>query len=142
MASSIVNPNRNNCYYVKGDTLALLERSATNGEWRAIDESISDGALIQYYGEPDEVLVPTDSPDVDNTLHEAFIEFLKARLYLDKAGRQDVRLEGGMRAAQIYLGLSREHRKIYDEKIRHYGRNKLDKIGGPRFVPAVSLSGG
>ena len=62
------------------------ERTASRKKLKAISEAVTDGILIHYYAEPNSVSSITDSIDIDNTLHNAVVDYVKKCLYMDKAG--------------------------------------------------------
>lgn len=97
MASTYTHPEHKIAYFVKGNHLAIVttrgETSGTThsleGQYKPIDEAVTNGVLIHYYAEPDSVSAITDIPDVDNVFHPAIIDFVKAKLYEDKAGKSN-----------------------------------------------------
>jgi len=142
MASTISSPLTTYTWGIVGDNLGIFRKNTSSGEWEAIDETTADLILINFWGEPDEIEDKDQYPDVDNTLHEAFVDFLKYKLALDAASKALAKeniSESDILISREYRAMARLHKGIYDDKIRHYGRNKLDKTGGPRVVPAVSL---
>jgi hypothetical protein len=139
---AISSPLTTYTWGIVGDRLAILRTNTTSGEWEAINESTDAAILVHFWGEPDSIESENDYPDVDNALHEAFPDFLKYKIFLDLANKAvtgENPTESDIILGREYRALSREHKKTYDEKIRHYGRNKIDKVGGSRVVPAASL---
>ena len=61
--------------------------------------------------------------------HTAIIDYVKARLYQDKAGRTS---DGGV--AGVSLNLAQVHENKYYESVKRNGMQKRDKTGGPRRV--------
>ena len=121
-------------YYIKGDNLAIVTNkydSSTNenSDYVAIDESVTNGIAISYLAEPNVVSAVTETPDIDNTLHLSLVDYVKARLYLDKAGKED-----DPNKAMIAERLSQMHEKRWNDAVRKYGLKKRDKIGGDRVV--------
>jgi len=121
-------------YYIKGDNLAIVTNkydSSTNenSDYVAIDESVTNGIAISYLAEPNVVSAVTETPDIDNTLHLSLVDYVKARLYLDKAGKED-----DPNKAMIAERLSQMHEKRWNDAVRKYGMSKRDKIGGDRVV--------
>ena len=93
MASTYSEPSSYLAWYIEGDKLAIVTNkynSSTNPNNRyvAIDESVTNGILIKFTAEPDAVTAITDTPDIDNTLHLSIVDYVKHRLYLDKAGKE------------------------------------------------------
>ena len=94
MASTYNSPSDYLAWIIRGNDLGILTSqydSSTNikSEWVAIDESVTDGILINYIAEPDTVTAITDYPDIDNTLHLSLVDYVKSRLYLDKMGKEE-----------------------------------------------------
>ena len=56
------------------------------GQYKPIDEAVTNGILLHYYAEPNAVTGIGDTPDVDNVFHTCIIDYVKGRLYQDKAG--------------------------------------------------------
>ena len=80
MASSIKYPDEDAVWFIEGDKLALLTNVDSDGDtrtdakggrkvWKAIEESVTDGMLFHYHGEPNSVNNLSDEPDIDNSLH-------------------------------------------------------------------------
>jgi hypothetical protein len=142
MATAISSPLTTYTWGIVGDQLGIFRSNTSSGEWEAIDESTSEAILLHYYGEPDSIESKDDYPDVDNTLHEAFVDFLKHKIFSDLADKTVTKenpTQEDIVLGREYRALSREHKRIYDDKVRHYGRNKIDKVGGPRMVRSVPL---
>ncbi len=140
MASTYNIPSDYLAYIIRGDDLGILTNkpnSSTNsqGEWVAIDESVTDGILINYLAEPDAVTSVTDYPDIDNTLHKFVADFVKAELFLEEAGKAAMR--GNENRALMLKNLATEHKKIWTDELVKFGRKKRDKIGGMRVMQPV-----
>jgi len=142
MASNISFPEDVAVWFVEGDKLALVTnvdssgttRTSTRKKWKAIEESVSNGLLIHYYGEPNSVSAITDTPDIDNTLHGALVDYVKRCLYMDRAGSsQDPNI------AQVSMGMMAQHDKRFNEAVKRYGMRKRDKTGGTRAVLPFDL---
>ena len=92
MASSIKYPDSSASWYIEGDKFALITNVDSSGsgrttvrkEWRAIAESVTDGLLLHYYGEPNKVRTINDEIDLDNSLHKSIVDYVKKCLYMDK----------------------------------------------------------
>ena len=84
MASNIKYPENSSRWFVQGSNLALLTdvdsdgdtRTTTRKKWQAIDEAVTDGILIHYYGEPNSLSSITSSIDLDNSLHLALVDYV------------------------------------------------------------------
>ena len=140
MASTYSNPKDYLVYIIRGDDLGILTKrmdSSTNpqSEWVAIDESVTDGILINYTAEPDAVTSVTDYPDIDNTLHKFVADFVKAELFLEEAGK--AAMGGDENKAVILRNLASVHKKIWTDELVKFGRKKRDKIGGMRVMQPI-----
>jgi hypothetical protein len=140
MASNIKYPESVARWFIEGDKLCLVTSVDSNGDnrsshrkkFQAIAESVTDGLLIHYYGEPNSVSAITDSLDIDNTMHSAVVDYVKRCLYMDRASQAQ---DPNVSAASIQL--ANMHQKNFDEAIRRFGSKKRDKTGGTRsIVPA------
>ena len=137
MASSKDHPEDAVAYFIVGDKLALVTTDGSTdnsihektGDWKAIDESVTNGVLIHYYAEPNAVSAVTDYPDIDNSLHAMIVDFIKSKLYMDRAGRG-----GDPNATATSVSLSQFHGKVWTDAIVRHGTHKRDKIGGTRVV--------
>ena len=121
-------------WYLKGDDLAIITNKYdstvnANSEYVAIDESVTDGILIEYLAEPDAVTAITDTPDIDNTLHLSLVDYVKHRLYMDKAGKED-----DPNKALISERLSQMFEKKWNDAVKRFGMKRRDKVGGGRVV--------
>mgnify|MGYP003672141116 FL=1 len=137
MASSIKYPDSSASWYIEGDKFALITNVDSSGsgrttvrkEWRAIAESVTDGLLLHYYGEPNKVRTINDEIDLDNSLHLSLVDYIKYRLYLDKAG---VSPDAGV--SQSSMVVSMNHEKKFKDAVSRYGIRKRDKTGGTRAI--------
>ena len=142
MSSSIKYPESVARWFIEGDKLCLITSVNSDGEGRtssrkkfqAISESITDGLLVHYYGEPNSVSAITDSLDIDNTMHSAVVDYVKKCLYMDRASQAQ---DPNVSAASIQL--SNMHQKNFDEAIRRFGSKKRDKIGGTRSISPIDF---
>ena len=121
-------------WYLRGDDLGLVTskyNSSTNiyNEYVAIDENVTDGIMIEYLAEPDAVTAVTDTPDIDNTLHLSLVDYVKFRLYLDRAGKEE-----DPNKAIVSERLSQIHEKKWNEAVKKLGMKKRDKVGGERTI--------
>ena len=137
MASNINFPENSALWFVEGDKLALITKTDSSGNsrttdrklYKAIQESITDGLLIHYYGEPNSVVSINDTPDIDNTLHVAIVDYVKKCLYMDKAGASS---DPGVSQSAMQMMIQDERR--FNETVKRYGMRKRDKTGGTRAV--------
>ena len=94
MASSYNNPEDFLAWFIKGNHIAIVTTKGSDsdtihqkeGDYKPIDEAVTNGVLIHYSGEPNTVTAISDTPDTDNTMHSSLIDYVKFRLYQDKAG--------------------------------------------------------
>ena len=137
MASNINFPENSALWFVEGDKLALITKTDSSGNsrttdrklYKAIQESITNGLLLHYYGEPNSVVSINDTPDIDNTLHVAIVDYVKKCLYMDKAGSSS---DPGV--SQSAMQMMIQHERKFNETVKRYGMRKRDKTGGTRAV--------
>lgn len=137
MASSYKYPEDYIAWFIKGNHLAIVtlkgETSGSThskyGQYKPIDEAVTNGVLIHYQAEPDAVSLITDTPDVDNVFHTSIIDYVKARLYQDKAGTT-----GDANVAGVSMNLSAMHEGKWNEAVKRHGMQKRDKTGGDRRI--------
>ena len=137
MASSIKYPDSSASWYIEGDKFALITKLDSSGsgrttarkQWKAIAEAVTDGVLLHYYGEPNKVRTINDEIDLDNSLHLSLVDYIKYRLYLDKAG---VSPDAGV--SQSAMVVSMNHEKKFKDAVSRYGIRKRDKTGGTRAI--------
>ena len=137
MASSIKYPDSSAVCYIDGDKLALITNVDASGNarttarktWKAIGEAVTNGVLLHYYGEPNRVRTINDEIDLDNSLHLSLVDYIKHRLYLDKAG---VSPDAGISQASMLVSTS--HEKKFRDAVARYGMRKRNKTGGTRAI--------
>ena len=137
MASNIKYPDDSASWYIEGDKLALITnvdssgdaRSSSRKQWKAISEAVTNGLLVHYYGEPNKVRTINDDIDLDNSLHLSLVDYIKYRLYLDKAG---VSPDAGI--SQSSMIVSGSHEKKFRDAVARYGMRKRNKTGGTRAI--------
>ena len=137
MASSYKYPEDYIAWFIKGNHLAIVtlkgETSGSThskyGQHKPIDEAVANGVLIHYQAEPNAVSAITDTPDVDNVFHTSIIDYVKARLYQDKAGTT-----GDANVAGVSMNLSAMHEGKWNEAVKRHGMQKRDKTGGDRRI--------
>ena len=114
-------------WYVVGDRLGLIttKNTASRNTWESIDESQSDGLLIEYTAQPEKVENISDIPAVDDTIHIALVNYVNWKLFEDK---QD---EASFLSSQKY-------RRLWEEKVKEEAGR--DKVGGERKIVPFGLS--
>jgi hypothetical protein len=142
MASSIKYPEDNARWFIEGDKFCLITnvdsdgdtRSVSRKQWKAISEAVTDGLLLHYYAEPNNVISINDELDLDNTMHLAVVDYVKKCLYMDKAGNAE---DANLIATSMQL--SNAHQLKFDDAVKRFGMRKRDKTGGSRTLKSVSL---
>ena len=137
MASTYNYPEDYIAWFIKGNHLGLVTLKGNTegsyhskyGQYKPINEAVTNGLLLHYYAEPKAVSAITDTPDVDNVFHSAIVDYVKARLYQDRAGTT-----GDGNIASVSLNLASIHENKYNESVKKNGMQKRDKTGGPRRV--------
>ena len=143
MASTYTHPEHKIAYFVKGNHLAIVttrgETSGTThsleGQYKPIDEAVTNGVLIHYYAEPDSVSTITEIPDVGNVFHPAIIDFVKAKLYEDKAGKSS-----DPNISSVSMNLASVHQRNFLESVKKNGARKREKVGGTRMILPPDLT--
>ena len=142
MASSYKKPEDFIAWFINGDHLAIVTTNGSDddtihqrlGDYKPINEAVTNGVLIHYSGEPNAVTAITDTPDIDNSMHSSLIDYVKFRLYQDKAG---ISIDGN--ASAVAMSMARSHEGKWNEAIRKYGMKKRDKTGAPRRIMPADL---
>ena len=139
MASSITYPDKHVMWWIVGDNLAIATNLKTGGatrsgrkEWQASVEAVSGGVLIHYYAEPPKVKDETDLSTVlpvDNSMHAPIVDYVKAKLFLDRAAQQSDANMG-----QMTMVMAGAHEAKWKEGIQKWAQVKRDKVGGLRAV--------
>ena len=137
MASTYNYPEDYIAWFIKGNHLGLVTLKGNTegsyhskyGQYKPINEAVTNGLLLHYYAEPNAVSAITDTPDVDNVFHSAIVDYVKARLYQDRTGTA-----GDGNIASVSLNLASIHENKYNESVKKNGMQKRDKTGGPRRV--------
>lgn len=133
-------------WFVQHDQLGLItsrgsDDDKTNqklGDWKSIDESVTNGLLLHFFAEPDIVAITdtfsTTYPDLDNSLHLPIVDYMKKNLFLDRAGvSQDANV------GQMAMAMSQQHQLKWDDSVRKWMSKRKDKVGGPRVLSVPSL---
>ena len=142
MASNIKYPDKSMLWFIEGDKLGLLSNVDSSGDtrttdrkqWKAISETVSEGILLSYQGEPSKVTSINNILDIDNTLQVSIVDYVKRYLYMDKAAK------GRQEDSAVSLSLAREHNRKFKEGVRKYGQRKREKTGGTRAVVPYDLT--
>ena len=137
MASTYKYPEDFISWIIKGNHIAIDtlkgetsgSTHAKYGQYKPIDEAVTHGVLIHYQAEPNAVSAITATPDVDNVFHTCIIDYVKARLYQDKAGTT-----GDANVAGVSMNLSAMHEGKWNEAVKRHGMQKRDKTGGDRRI--------
>ena len=142
MASSYNKPEDFIAWFINGDHLAIVTTDGSDndtihqrlGDYKPINEAVTNGVLIHYSGEPNTVTGIGDTPDIDNTMHSSLIDYVKFRLYQDKAG-----ISVDSNASAVAMSMARSHEGKWNEATRKFGMKKRDKTGGPRRIMPADL---
>ena len=138
MASTYKDPSDYLAWYIVGDDLAIVTSKTTSdgsstvlassdkGTYKSIDEAVTNGILVSYDAEPTAVTGLADYPDIDNSMHNAIIDYVKYRLYLD-TGTPEL------------ISLALTHKKNWEESIKRFCMRKRDKTGGTRSLVPYNL---
>ena len=108
--------------------------SSSRKKFKAIRESVTDGILIVYNAEPNNVSAITDTPDVDNSMHHPLVEYVKRCLYMDRAGSAS-----DPNSSAVAIQMANFHNQKWVEATRKFGIKKRDKVGGTRSVVPADL---
>ncbi len=144
MASSIKYPDEDAVWFIEGDKLALLTNVDSDGDtrtdakggrkvWKAIEESVTDGLLLHYHGEPNSVNNLSDEPDVDNSLHLFIVDYIKCKLFMDKSA------VASPEDASRHMALSNMHERKWKDALVKFGSRKREKTGGSRVLIPFNL---
>jgi len=131
------HPEDDIMWFMQGDNLAISTTKGTDstsvhsklGDLKAIDESVMEGILIHYYAEPTAVDDITDSLDLDNSLHLFVVDYVKSRLFMDKAAQST-----DAAVVSSSLNLSNAHERTWKDALVKFGTRKREKVGGSRIV--------
>lgn len=148
MASSYNNPEDFIAWFIKGDNLAIVTTNGSDtdtvhhklGDYKPIDEAVTNGVLVHYYAEPNAASGTPGAtgidanPDIDNSMHSSLVDYVKFRLYQDKAGTSP---DGNI--SSIAMAMAKTHENKWNEAIRRFGMKKRDKTGGPRRIMPADL---
>ena len=135
------HPEDDVVWFMQGDNLAISTTKGTDstsvhsklGDLKAIDESVMEGILIHYYAEPN-ALTSISTPDsgaldLDNALHLFVVDYVKSRLFMDKAAQST-----DAAVVSSSLNLSNAHERTWKDALVKFGTRKREKVGGSRIV--------
>jgi len=131
------HPEDDIMWFMQGDNLAIATTKGTDstsvhsklGHLKAIDESVIEGLLLHYYAEPTAVDDITDSLDLDNSLHLFVVDYVKSRLFMDKASQST-----DAAVVSSSLNLANAHERKWKDALVKFGNRKREKVGGSRIV--------
>jgi|TARA_R100000687_G_scaffold78548_1_gene72001 hypothetical protein len=149
VTSTYTDPSDSFVWWVEGDKLAIATTEddggtteTATGKYKAAiigsgSDYVTNGLLISYYAEPDEVTAVTGSGstvDLDNQLQPLLIDFVKAHLLFDAAAREKDPNQSAikMQSGQVFLN-------NFKEGLIRYGSKKSDKTGGTRAILPFSF---
>jgi hypothetical protein len=131
------HPEDDIMWFMQGDNLAISTTKGTDstsvhsklGHLKAIDESVIEGLLLHYYAEPTAVDDITDSLDLDNALHLFVVDYVKSRLFMDKAAQST-----DAAVVSSSLNLANAHERKWKDALVKFGTRKREKVGGSRIL--------
>ena len=131
------HPEDDVVWFMQGDNLAISTTKGTDstsvhsklGHLKAIDESVIEGLLLHYYAEPTAVDDITDSLDLDNALHLFVVDYVKSRLFMDKASQST-----DAAVVSSSLNLANAHERKWKDALVKFGTRKREKVGGSRIL--------
>lgn len=140
MASTLGSPENSLAWFINGDQLALVKKGASNtsGNYVAIDESVTQGLLVHYYGEP----VPVAFDELDQyidfpaTLLMTLVDYIKSVLFRDRAGKA---AQVNAELAQINMNLAATHERLFQQVLKRHIVALTTRRGGPRGIVPPSL---
>ncbi len=131
------HPEDDVVWFMQGDNLAISTTKGTDstsvhsklGHLKAIDESVIEGLLLHYYAEPTAVSAIDGTLDLDNALHLFVVDYVKSRLFMDKASQST-----DAAVVSSSLNLSNTHERSWKDALVKFGNRKREKVGGSRIV--------
>ena len=135
--SNHTHPEDDMMWFIKGENLAITTTKGSDstsvhsklGDLKGIDESVIEGLLIHYYAEPTSVDDITDTLDLDNSLHLFVVDYVKSRLFMDRAAQSS---DAAIVSSSI--SLSSAHERNWKDALVKFGNRKREKVGGIRVV--------
>ena len=130
-------PENKLSWFINGENLSINTTKGTDsssvhsklGDLKAIDESVIEGLVIHYYAEPTAVDDITDSLDLDNSLHLYVVDYVKSRLFMDRAAQSN-----DAAVATTSLNLGNVHERKWKDALVKFGTRKREKVGGTRVL--------
>ncbi len=124
-------------WYIEGDDLIIVTKesesgSTVKGYLQSPQETVTNGILISFNAEPDAVSSLTSTLDLDNTLHKYIIEYVKAELFMEEAGKAAMAKDTDR--FTMLERASLRHKDNYTDELVKYGSKKRDKTGGHREI--------
>tara|TARA_R100000329_G_scaffold117973_1_gene97114 strand:- start:49 stop:870 length:822 start_codon:yes stop_codon:yes gene_type:complete len=139
--STHLHPENDVVWFVEGDNLALVTTEGSDstsqhaklGDLKGFNESVIEGLLIHYSAEPD-TLTSITTPnggalDIDNSLHLFVVDYVKSRLFMDRASKT-----GDANIVSSSINLSTLHERKWKDALVKFGNRKREKVGGPRRI--------
>jgi len=113
-------------WYNTGDRIALVtsKNTSSKNSFESIDESTSNGLLIEYSAQPREIEKLSDVPEVDDTLHPALVNYVNWKLFEDRMDEASAAASG-------------KYRALWEIKVRQEAGR--DKVGGQRAIVPFGL---
>ena len=113
-------------WYNVGDRIALVTSKNTSNKnsFESIDESTSNGLLIEYSAQPREIENLSDVPEVDDTLHPALVNYVNWKLFED-------------RLDEVSAASAMKYRALWETTVRQEAGR--DKVGGQRAIGPFGL---
>tara|TARA_R110002126_G_scaffold7650_1_gene37332 strand:+ start:520 stop:1332 length:813 start_codon:yes stop_codon:yes gene_type:complete len=135
--SNHTHPEDDMMWFIQGENLAIATTKGSDstsvhsklGDIKGIDESVIEGLLIHYYAEPTAVDDITDTLDLDNSLHLFVVDYVKSRLFMDRAAQSS---DAAIVSSSI--SLSSAHERNWKDALVKFGNRKREKVGGVRVV--------
>ena len=135
--SNHTHPEDDMMWFIQGENLAITTTKGSDstsvhsklGDIKGIDESVIEGLLIHYYAEPTAVDDITDTLDLDNSLHLFVVDYVKSRLFMDRAAQSS---DAAIVSSSI--SLSSAHERNWKDALVKFGNRKREKVGGVRVV--------
>lgn len=145
-SSTYKDPSLSFVWWIEGDKIAIATTDDDGGTTETAEgklkapiigtsgDYIANGMLISYYAEPDVYSNMTAEIDLDNSLHPALINYVKAKALFDAAAKTD-----DPNIAQIKLQSANFFMNEYRLMVTRYGTRRRDKTGGTRGIVPESL---
>ena len=108
-------------WYVVGDRIALVtsKNTSSNNALESIDESTSNGLLIEYSAQPRKIENLSDVPEIDDTLHPTLVNYINWKLFED-------------RLDEVSAASAVKYQRLWETKVRQEAGR--DKVGGQRAI--------